>query len=104
MRREQLILDPGLGYFLGSNPEASLEVLRNLDQLRQFNLPLCIAASRKSFIGAVLDGVDSPRSVDQRGAGTLAAELHAASHGVEYIRTHDVRALRDALAMLWRLT
>jgi dihydropteroate synthase type 2/dihydropteroate synthase type 3 len=39
--------------------------------------------------------------VDQRGPGTLATELWAAQLGVQYIRTHDVRALSDALR-LWR--
>jgi dihydropteroate synthase type 2 len=30
---------------------------------------------------------------------TLAAELYAAASGADYIRTHDVRALRDALTV-----
>jgi dihydropteroate synthase len=30
-------------------------------------------------------------------AATLAAELWSATHGAVYLRTHDVRALRDAL-------
>jgi dihydropteroate synthase type 2 len=29
----------------------------------------------------------------------LAAELYAAGEGVDFIRTHDVEALRDALAV-----
>jgi dihydropteroate synthase len=48
--------------------------------------------SRKSFLGAVT-GAD----VQGRGAATLAAELWAARAGAAWIRTHDVRALRDAL-------
>ena len=99
--RERLILDPGMGLFLGRDPAASLIVLQNLDRLAALRLPLCVSTSRKSFIGAVLAAPGAPRPVDQRGAGTLATELWAAQHGVEYIRTHDVRALRDALTM-WR--
>jgi dihydropteroate synthase type 2 len=98
--RERLILDPGMGLFLGRDPAVSVTVLRNLDRLAALGLPLCVSTSRKSFIGAVLGTPAAPRPVDQRDAGTLATELWAAQHGVEYIRTHDVRALHDAWTML----
>ena len=93
--RERLILDPGLGFFLSSAPGPSLEILRNLQSLRALGLPLCVSPSRKSFIGSVLG-----RGVGERAAGTLATEIWCAQHGVDWIRTHDVRALRDALVML----
>ncbi len=99
--RERLILDPGMGFFLGRDPQLSLVVLRNLDRLRTFGLPLCISTSRKSFIGAMLAEGGQPRPTDERGAGTLASELWACTRGVEYIRTHDARALRDA-ERVWR--
>ncbi len=92
--RERLILDPGMGFFLSSDPEPSLEVLRGLADLRGLGLPLYVSTSRKSFIGSVLD-----RSLHQRGAGTLATELWAWRQGVDYIRTHDVRSLADAVRM-----
>jgi len=38
-----------------------------------------------------------PAGSGARRAATLAAELWAADRGVDWIRTHDVRALRDAL-------
>jgi dihydropteroate synthase len=95
--RRRLILDPGMGFFLGSNPEVSLAVLRDLERLRTLGLPVLVSTSRKSFIGAVLGSDAAPRPVDQRGPGTLATELWAVRHGATYIRTHDVRALRDLL-------
>ena len=91
--RERIILDPGMGLFLGTDPEASLRVLRALPRLRErFALPLLVSVSRKSFL-QVLAGRDA-RGVD---AATLAAELFAARAGVDYIRTHSVAALQDAL-------
>jgi dihydropteroate synthase len=98
--RQRLILDPGMGFFLGRDPAVSLSVLRNLDRVAALGLPVCVSTSRKSFIAGVLGGAAAPRPVEQRGAGTLATELWAAQQGVKYIRTHDVRALRDAL-VLW---
>ncbi len=93
--RERLILDPGMGLFLSTRPEASLAVLAGLDRLRRaFSLPVMISVSRKSFLGAV-----TGRPTAERGAATLAAELYAAAHGAELIRTHDPAALRDALAV-----
>lgn len=91
--RDRIILDPGMGFFLGDRPEPSLLVLRQLDELkRRHRLPLLVSVSRKSFLGAI-----TGRAVEERGPATLAAELFAARQGVDYIRTHDVRALRDAL-------
>lgn len=91
--REKLILDPGMGFFLGSSPEASLIVLRNINRFKErYHLPLLLSVSRKSFLGALTD-----REVSRRGAATLSAELFLAEQGVDYIRTHDVGALADAL-------
>ena len=98
--RERLIIDPGMGFFLGSNPEASLAVLRHLDRLRTLNVPILISTSRKSFIGALLGRRGVPRPVAERAAGTLMTEIWAAQHGAAYIRTHEARALRDALILL----
>ena len=89
------IVDPGMGFFLSSDPGPSLDVLKELPRLRQLGRPLFLSTSRKSFIGAVLG-----RPVAERGAGTLATEIHAWRCRVEYVRTHDVRALVDAIGML----
>jgi dihydropteroate synthase type 2 len=93
--RERLVLDPGMGFFLGGSAAASLAVLRDLPRLRRtFGLPVLVSVSRKSFLGEL-----TGRPVAERGAATLAAELHAAAAGADYLRTHDVGALRDALAV-----
>ena len=90
--RERLVLDPGMGFFLGGTPGPSLAVLRDLSRLSALGLPLYVCVSRKSFLGAV-----TGRAVADRGAATLAAELWAARSGAAFVRTHDVRALRDGL-------
>ena len=55
-------------------------------------MPVYVSVSRKSFLGAL-----TGRSVHERGAATVAAELFAIRQGADYIRTHDVRALADGL-------
>ncbi len=95
--RERLILDPGMGFFLGADPEVSLTVLRRLPELKiAFGLPLMISVSRKGFLRKL-----SGRKMAEIGPATLAAEIFAASHGVAMIRTHNPKALGDALT-IWR--
>jgi dihydropteroate synthase type 2 len=94
--RDRLVVDPGLGYFLGSTPGPSLAALAGIRELKAaFGLPILVSPSRKSFLQA-LTGKDVIRS----GPATLAAEIFAAWQGVDYIRTHDVAAARDALTFL----
>lgn len=91
--RAALVLDPGMGFFLGAAPEPSIAVLRHLPELRRaYGLPLLLSVSRKSFLQKL-----TGRVAADTGAATLAAELYAVEHGADYLRTHDVGALRDAL-------
>jgi len=95
--RGRIILDPGMGYFLGANPHASLAALAGIGRIkRALGLPLLVSVSRKSFLRAVTGRPDAT----QAGAATLAAEVYAALAGADYIRTHDVAALADALTVL----
>jgi dihydropteroate synthase type 2 len=94
--RDRLIIDPGLGYFLGSNPEPSLTALAGIRELKaRFRVPVMVCPSRKSFL-RTLSGKDTAHI----GPATLAAEIFAAWQGADYIRTHDVAAIRDALTVL----
>ena len=98
--RDRLIIDPGLGYFLGSSPEPSLTALAGIRELKDtFGVPVLVSPSRKSFLRA-LTGADIAHSAP----ATLAAEIFAAWQGVDYIRTHDVAAARAALTVLAAVT
>ena len=70
--------------------------LRNIAELRRvFGREVLVSVSRKSFLRALTGS-----EVTRIGPATRAAELFALSQGVEWIRTHEPRALRDA----WQLT
>lgn len=89
--RDRLIVDPGMGMFLGRHPEASFEVLQRTAELKQvFGLPVLISVSRKSFLRF-------GRPAGEAGAATLAAEIFASQAGADYIRTHDPAALASGL-------
>ncbi len=96
LRRGRILIDPGMGYFLGGNPEPSLWVLRHLEELSAVGQPIFVSTSRKSFVGAVLG-----KEPSERGSGTLATELWAIQQGAAFIRTHDVAPLAQAYR-LWR--
>ena len=93
--QHRLILDPGMGFFLGSDPQTSFAVLRALPDLKaRFGLPLLVSVSRKSFLRKV-----TGRPLAQIGPASLAAELFAAAQGADMIRTHAPAPLRDALVI-----
>lgn len=96
---ERLILDPGMGFFLGSDPRASFATLAQLPRLRaRFGLPLYVSVSRKSFLA------DPPAQAPlERGHATLAAECRLLADQVDYVRTHDVAALAAARGVWQKL-
>jgi dihydropteroate synthase len=87
--REALCLDPGIGF--GKTLEHNLALLRGLGALK-VGFPLLVGVSRKGFLGK-LAGVEEP---ERRLAAGLAAGALAIAHGADVLRTHDVRATREA--------
>jgi len=90
VRREQIILDPGIGF--GKTLQDNLSILNNLDRLAPFDLPLLIGPSRKSFIGRLTG--KQPR---ERVFGTAAAVTAAIFRGAHIVRVHDVAAMLDVV-------
>ena len=84
--RESVALDPGIGF--GKTLEHNLRLIARIDQLAALGRPIVLGASRKSFLGHLLD--DAPS--DERLEGGLAAAAIAVLLGARIIRTHDVRA------------
>ena len=94
--RERLILDPGMGQFVGTDPENSLILLRRLPELKaRYGLPVLVSVSRKGFLRKLVN-----RPAQEAGAASLAAELFAEANGADYIRTHAPGALRDGIKVL----
>ena len=79
--------------------------MAGLDEVAGLGLPVLVGGSRKSFLGSLLAAPDgSPRPVDDREAASTALTLLLAQRGVWCVRVHEVRASRDALRVLARLT
>ncbi len=81
--REDIILDPGIGF--GKTVEQNLMLLNRLDAIKALGYPLLLGPSRKSFIGYTLN-----LPPDQRLEGTLAACSIGIQRGTDILRVHDV--------------
>jgi dihydropteroate synthase len=89
VRREQTIVDPGLGF--AKDAGHTLEAIRRLSELAALERPLLVGPSRKSFIGRVLE---RPAGND-RLFGTAAAVAACILGGAHVVRVHDVREMAD---------
>lgn len=90
---DSILVDPGIGF--GKTIEHNLEILARLGQLRTLGVPILVGPSRKRFIGEVA-GVEAP---SERTYGTAAACCLAQAAGALVLRVHDVREVRQALAV-----
>jgi dihydropteroate synthase len=95
----QIALDPGIGF--AKTWQQSLELLRHTAALRSLGAPLLVGASRKSFIGHVLNQPDA----QQRVWGTAAACSAAIAGGADILRVHDAQEMHDVCRVadaIWR--
>jgi len=92
IRREHIVLDPGVGF--GKTPEQSITCIARLKTWQSFGLPLLVGASRKRFIHSIVQSDPSDRL-----GGSLAAHLLAVENGAAIVRVHDVAPTVQALAV-----
>jgi dihydropteroate synthase len=85
-RREQLTIDPGIGF--GKTLEHNLALLRDVRSFSELGAPVLVGPSRKGFIGTLTD-----TEADDRVEGTAGAVAWCAAQGVDVVRVHDVRAM-----------
>jgi dihydropteroate synthase len=81
---ERIIIDPGIGF--GKRFRDNLDLLKDIDSLRSLGYPVLVGASRKRFLGELLDA-----GADERLCGSLAVAARCYHYDVEIVRVHDVR-------------
>jgi dihydropteroate synthase len=81
--RRQVIVDPGIGF--GKTIAHNLRIIRDLEIFQCLDRPILFGASRKGFIGSILD-----RAKDDREVGTAVVNAAAIAAGAHIIRVHDV--------------
>ena len=82
VKRENIILDPGLGF--AKDPEHNWEILNRIDEFVALGYPVLIGHSRKRFLGG-----DNP---DGREEATVAVTQSLVGKGIWAVRVHGVKA------------
>lgn len=78
--RENIVLDPGLGF--AKDAEHNWEILNRMDEFVALGFPVLIGHSRKRFIGGA--------NPDDREEGTLAISKSLVGKGIWAVRVHSV--------------
>lgn len=94
IKREQLIIDPGIGF--SKNAKQNWELLRGISEIATLQFPILIGASRKRFLGEDL-------KPEEREAASIAVTSFCAAEGVWAVRTHSVKAHKAAIAQVKKL-
>jgi len=80
----RIIIDPGIGF--GKDMQQNLTLIKRLKDFKTLGKPILMGASRKDFIGKVLDA-----GVTDRMEGTMAVTAMSIMNGADIIRIHDVK-------------
>jgi dihydropteroate synthase len=81
--RSRIILDPGIAF--GKTALQNVQVIVRLDELTDFDCPILVGISRKTFLGSLVEG-----GIEGTLVGTVAASLAALACGASLFRVHDV--------------
>lgn len=84
--REKIIIDPGLGFFLSTDPKYSWEVIERLEELKPLGFPILVGPSMKSFLGG---------EIKDRLSRTLEASQKCLENGANILRVHHVKEHRN---------
>lgn len=84
VQKHQVVLDPGLGF--GKRREQNAEIIANLHALEDFDLPVLIGPSRKSFLKK--EGSD----IELATAAAVTASILNGSH---IVRVHNVKGMKS---------
>ena len=100
---DALVLDAGFGF--AKTGAHNWQLLDRFDELAALGPPQLVGVSRKSFLGSLLAGPDDrPRDPRGRDEATVAITALLAARGVWGVRVHAVRANRDAVEVVARLS
>lgn len=99
LARNQIILDPGLGF--GKTLEHNLALMRSIPKLKALGYPLLIAASRKTFLRTLLTGDKTkPAALPDLDTATNVTTMLALMGGADMVRVHNVKTAVDTVKIL----
>ena len=81
---KDIIIDPGFGF--GKTLAHNYQLLNELEEFKQFGIPILVGISRKSMIYKLLDN-----NPEQALNGTTVINSIALQNGADILRVHDVK-------------
>ena len=108
---KKIVLDPAIGFFRKTGKgkfftkiktdwvERDLSIIKNLNSFKM-KYPILISVSNKSLIGNLLE----KENPSDRLFGSITAEAICVLNGANIIRTHNVKATRDAITIATKLS
>ena len=94
---KDIILDPGFGF--GKTLEQNYRLLRQIDRLQIFGLPVLVGISRKSMIYRLLGG-DPATSLN----GTSVLNAISLMKGAGILRVHDVKEAVESVNLYYKMS
>ena len=108
---KKIVLDPAIGFFRKTGKgkfftkiktdwvDRDLSIIKNLNSFKM-KYPILISVSNKSLIGNLLQ----KENPSDRLFGSITAEAICVLNGANIIRTHNVKATRDAITIATKLS
>lgn len=91
-----IAIDPGIGF--GKTFDHNLELMRHLEAFTNRPYPVVLGASRKRFLGTILEGTRGATAAKERDGATAATIALGVAAGVSILRVHNVRLGADVVA------
>jgi dihydropteroate synthase len=93
---KEVIIDPGFGF--GKTIEHNYQLINELEQFHQLELPLLVGISRKSMIYKLLGS-----SPEEALNGTTVLNTIAVMKGAHILRVHDVKSAKEVIKLYHQL-
>ena len=95
VKKDRIILDPGLGF--AKDADANWQLLAHVEAVMDTGYRVLVGASRKRFLGELLEHDGVPALPTYRDRATAAVSALMAERGVWAVRVHDVAGSVDAV-------
>ena len=97
IKHNNIILDPGIGF--GKNLKHNMNIIRNISIFHTLGFPILVGVSRKRFI----KDLSGKNDTKERIGGTVASSLYLMMQGVQILRIHDIKELKQSITVFKEL-
>ncbi len=97
INHNNIILDPGIGF--GKNLKHNITLISQISIFHSLGFPIMLGLSRKRFIKDLSGCNDSKERV----GGTISSNLYSMLQGVQILRVHDVKEVKQAIKVFKKL-